>query len=173
MNRLLASVMYAALVVAAQPTLALAADAAVQATGGLRRVEIDQDKNGKVDTVEFWDATRLVRVEVDGDGDGRVERWEHRTADNKLDRLGSSGKDDGVEDMWSYFDAAGKLLKVEFDTDRDGLVDKRDTFVASPVARDLRTLVTIELGIDKTGQPARRLHYRPDGSFDRVETIRQ
>lgn len=142
-------------------------------TGRLKRIDVDQNKNGRIDTFGYWDGTRLIRIEIDADEDGRVERWEHHGDGNKLQSVGTSSKGDGVEDTWSYPDAAGLLLKVEIDTDRDGAVDKRDSYAASPDAADGRVLAVVELGLDKTGQPARRLYYRPDGAFDRTETPRR
>jgi hypothetical protein len=78
--------------------------------------------------------------------------------------VGSSSRDDAIEDTWTYPDEKGFLTRVETDTDRDGLIDKRDTFVSKPGAPDKRVLQMVELGIDKAGRPARRLYYKPDGT---------
>lgn len=141
-------------------------------SGRLTRLDVDTNKNGKIDAFSYRDGTTLLRIEVDRDEDGTIDRWEHYGAGNKLQSVGTSSKGDGIEDIWSYPDAAGLLLKVEFDTDRDGVIDKRDLYSPDPGAPDGRVLTTLELGIDKAGQPERRLHYRPDGTFDRVERLR-
>ena len=140
-------------------------------TGRLKRVDADTNKNGRIETFSYWDATRILRIEIDRDEDGKIDRWEHYD-ENKMTRVGSSSKDDEVEDTWTYPDASGFLAKVETDSDRDGIVDKREIYVQKPSAPDGRVLSTVELGLDPAGNPARRLYYRPDGSFDRSETIR-
>lgn len=141
-------------------------------TGRLRRIDVDQNKNGRIETFGYWDGNRLLKIEIDLDENGVIERWEHYGEGNRLERVGTSSKGDGVEDTWSYPDAEGLVLKEEFDTDRDGRVDKRDTYAAPPGAPGQRVLSIVELNLDKDGHPERRLHYRPDGQFDRVERLR-
>jgi len=140
-------------------------------SGRLQRLDIDQDKNGRIETFSYWDGKRLHRIETDKDEDGRIDRWEHYDDQNKLVRVGSSSKDDQIEDTWAYADAAGFLARVDSDTDRDGVIDKRETFIPKPGAPDGRVLVTVDLGLNDAGKPSRRLYYRPDGSFDRAETV--
>ena len=141
-------------------------------TGRLKKVDIDQDKNGKLDTFSYWDGTRLDRIEIDRDEDGRIDRWEHYDDKNKLTRIGSSNKDDQVEDTWSYPDAQGLLIRVEADLDRDGVLDKREIFEPSPGAPDGRILAKVELEFDGSGRPGLRIHYGPDGSFLKSEVLR-
>lgn len=140
-----------------------------QTTGRLARIELDQDKNGRIETWSYWDGTRVHRIEIDKDEDGRIDRWEHYGANNDLTRVGSSSRDDAVEDTWAYPDDRGFLFKVESDTDRDGIVDKREMFTHQPGAPESRVLAMVELGLDKSGHASRRLYYKPDGSFDRSE----
>ncbi len=141
-------------------------------TGRLKRVDADTNKNGRIETFSYWDATRVIRIEIDRDEDGKIDRWEHYDEQNKMSRVGSSSKDDEVEDTWTYPDGSGFLAKVETDSDRDGIVDKRETYVQAASAAGGRVLSIVELGLDPAGNPARRLYYRPDGSFDRTETLR-
>lgn len=141
-------------------------------TGRLKRVDADINKNSRIETFSYWDATRVIRIEVDRDEDGKIDRWEHYDANNKMTRVGSSSKDDEVEDTWTYPDASGFLAKVETDTDRDGRIDKRETYVQNPSASHGRVLAIVELGLNQNGQATRRLHYHPDGSFDRAEIVR-
>lgn len=140
-------------------------------SGRLKRMDIDQNKNGRFDTFSYWDGTKLDRIEIDRDEDGKIDRWEHYGDGNKLVSVGSSSLGDGVEDTWSYADEQGQLTRVETDTDRDGTVDKRETYVAQP-GTGARVLSVVDLDIDKAGQPHQRLYYRTDGSFDRVETLK-
>lgn len=141
-------------------------------TGRLKRIDADTNKNGRIETFSYWDATRIIRIEIDRDEDGRIDRWEHYDANNKLSRIGSSTKDDEVEDTWTYPDSNGFLAKVESDTDRDGGIDKREIYSPTPGTTGGRVLSIVELEIDKTGAAGRRIYYRPDGTFERSEVSR-
>jgi len=141
-------------------------------TGRLKRLDADTNKNGRMETFSYWDATRLFRIEIDGDEDGKIDRWEHYDANNKMTRVGSSSKDDEVEDTWTYPDANGFLARVETDVDRDGAIDKREIYAPKPGAPEGRVLSIVELDLDQAGQPRRRLHYRADGSFEKTEAVR-
>ena len=57
-------------------------------TGRLSRLELDQNKNGRMETFSYWNGTSIERIEVDQDEDGRVDRWEHYGAGNKLTKVG-------------------------------------------------------------------------------------
>ena len=70
-------------------------------TGRLRQLRYDSDSNGKVDTVSHMDGARVLRIEIDKDEDGKVERWEYYDAARKLEKVGLSRANDGVEDAWS------------------------------------------------------------------------
>ena len=140
-------------------------------TGKLQRLDADQNKNGRMDTFSYWDGSRVLRIEIDKDEDGRIDRWEHYGTDNKLESVGSSSRDDQVEDTWAYPDSTGFLSRVETDTDRDGQIDRRETFVPRPGISDGRVLSMVETGLNQSGTPSRRLYYRADGSFDRSETV--
>lgn len=139
-------------------------------TGRLSRLDIDQNKDGRIETFSYWDAARVHRIEIDTDDDRRIDRWEHYDEHNVLARVGSSRNDDGVEDTWAYPDRKGELERVETDADRDGVVDKRESFTAGGPAS--RVLSVVELDLDQSGKPGRRLVYGPDGTFQRVEMLR-
>jgi hypothetical protein len=142
-------------------------------TGRLNRVDADINKNGRIDTFSYWDAARIIRIDIDRDEDGKIDRWEHYSAENKLSRIGSSSRDDQVEDTWTHPDERGFLRFVEFDSDRDGTIDKREIYTANPAAAGDRVLSLVELELNKAGQPGRRLYYRADGSFERTEALRR
>ena len=139
-------------------------------TGRLSRIDIDQNKDGRIETFSYWDAARVLRIEIDSDRDGRIHRWEHYDEHNILTRVGSSRNDDGIEDTWAYPDRKGNLERVETDSDRDGVIDKRESFTAGAAAS--RVLSMVELDLDRSGNPGRRLVYGPDGAFRRVEVLR-
>jgi hypothetical protein len=141
-------------------------------TGRLSRLDIDHNKDGSLETFSYWDGARVLRIEVDSDGDGRIERWEHYDSNNQLIKVGSSRRDDGTEDTWSYPNQDGQLARVDTDTDRDGAIDKRETFITSTLNPSSRVLSTVELDIDRNGLAGRRLHYSSDGMFMRAEVLR-
>lgn len=141
-------------------------------TGRLKKIDADIDKNGKFETFSYWDGTRLDRIEIDKDEDGKIDRWEHYGEDNRMSRVGSSSKDDEVEDTWAYPDDRGFLARVETDTDRDGAIDKREIFVQREGVADSRILSIVELEIDQSGGPGLRMHYNADGSFAKSEVLR-
>jgi hypothetical protein len=141
-------------------------------TGKLTKLEFDQNKNGRMDSFSFMDGTRTIRIEMDQDEDGKIDKWEYYDQHNKIEKVGSSSRDDEVQDTFAYPDAVGFLTRVEFDTDRDGTIDKRELYVPRPTSPNERVLSVMEYEFDKAGQPGRRLYYRPDGSFDRSEKLR-
>jgi hypothetical protein len=141
-------------------------------TGRLQKLDFDQNKNGRMDSFSYMDATRVIRIEMDQDEDGKIDRWEHYDDKNKIERVGTSSRDDEVQDTFAYPDATGFLARVEFDTDRDGQIDKREFYVLKPGTADLRVLQTVEYEFNKAGQPGRRIHYGTDGSFVKSEVLR-
>ena len=70
--------------------------------GRLKLLKYDSKGNGKVDTWSYMDGARVVRIEIDSDADGTIDRWEHYGADQKLEKVGSSRRNDGKEDAWAF-----------------------------------------------------------------------
>lgn len=141
-------------------------------TGRLSRIDIDHNKDGRIETFSYWDGARVIRIEIDADSDGRIDRWEHYDDTNTLERVGSSMRDDGIEDTWTYPDADGQLARVDTDANRDGVVDKRETFAAGSASSQRRVLSVVDLDMDVDGVPKRRLYYAADGTFQRAEVLR-
>ena len=139
-------------------------------SGRLKRLEVDTNKNGKIDTWSYMDAARIERIEIDRDEDGKIDRWEHYT-EGKLTSVGSSTRGDGVEDEWAYEAPAGYLARIETDTDRDGKIDKWQVYDPPPAPGRPPVLRSVSLDPDHAGHPTLRLLYKPDGSFDRTEHL--
>jgi len=139
-------------------------------TGRLNRLEVDTNKNGRIDAWTYMDGTRIDRIEIDKDENGSIDRWEHYT-DNKLSRVGTSTRGDGVEDEWAFQGAGGYLERIETDTDRDGRVDKWQDYAPPHAPGGAPVLRAVSMDPDSSGKPTRRLLYRADGSFDRSETL--
>ena len=150
-------------------------------TGKLEVLKYDSNGDGKFDTVSYMDGARIVRIEIDGDGDGKVDRWEHYGPGQKLEKVGFSRANDGIEDAWSFADATGAIVRIEVatkrdgkpnrfeyyanniltrveeDTDGDGRVDKWETYEG-------QRLASVAFDIRHRGTPDRRLVYGGDGS---------
>ena len=141
-------------------------------TGRLSRIDMDHNKDGRLETFSYWDGARVMRIEIDADSDGRIDRWEHYDDTNTLERVGSSMRDDGIEDTWTYPGADGQLARVDTDANRDCVVDKRETFAAGLASSHGRVLSVVDLDLDIDGVPKRRLYYAADGTFQRVEVLR-
>lgn len=134
--------------------------------GRLVRIASDRNGDGRPETWAVMDGTRLVRLEADTDGDGRIDRWEYYAADgDALEKVGTSSANDGRPDTWLFAGTDGAVARVESDTNRDGRVDKWETYrngVLESAAFDLAG----------RGTPDRRLVYRPDGSLVRIEELK-
>jgi hypothetical protein len=78
-----------------------------------------------------------------------------------------------IQDTFAFPDATGFLARVDFDADRDGIVEKREFYVPRPGKASERVLSVVEFGLDRTGSPSLRLHYRPDGQLERSERLRR
>jgi hypothetical protein len=139
-------------------------------TGRLKRLEVDTNKNGVIDTWTYMDGTRIDRIEIDKDENGKIDRWEYYV-DGKLARVGSSTRGDGVEDQWAFQGSDGLLERVETDTDRDGHVDKWEVYETVRTPGPHPVLRSVSSDPDSSGRPTRRLLYRPDGSFERSEIL--
>jgi len=139
-------------------------------TGRLQRLEVDTNKNGKIDSWTTMDGTRIDLVELDRDENGKIDRWEHYL-EGKLSKVGTSSRGDGVQDEWAYPGAKGFVERVETDTDRDGKVDKWENYDPPQKPGGAAVLRSVSMDPDGSGQPTRRLLYRADGSFERTEII--
>lgn len=142
-------------------------------SGRLKLIEMDQDKNGRMDTFSYWDGPVAKRIDLDLNEDGVIEKREYYGANNKLERIGTSRKGDGVEDGWEFYDEGGRLTKEEADENRDGLIDRRYIYGESPDKPGQRVVVITELELDRKGMPRFRVHYRPDGTHERTEILRK
>jgi len=155
-------------------------------TGKLEVLKYDSDGDGKFDTVSYMDGARIVRIEIDRDEDGKVDRWEYYGPGQKLEKVGFSRANDGIEDAWSFADSTGAIVRIEVatkrdgkpnrfeyytdntlrrveeDTDGDGRIDKWETY-------DGERLASVAFDVRHRGTPDRRLVYGKDGSA-RLET---
>jgi hypothetical protein len=150
-------------------------------TGRLEVLKYDADGDGKFDTVSYMDGARIVRIEIDRDEDGKIDRWEYYGADQKLEKVGFSRANDGIEDAWSFSDASGAVVRIEVATKRDGKPSRFEYYEKNVLARveedtdgdgridkwetyDGKRLASVAFDLQHRGSPDRRVVYGTDGS---------
>ena len=156
-------------------------------TGRLVQLSADQNGDGRVDQWTYLDGNLPLRGEADTDGDGRVDRWEYFDGNARLERVGTSSRNDGVEDTWSYVQAVDGESRVDRSRGRDRHIDRREFFRGEAMTRaeedsngDGRADrwdryeggVLREAAFDITfvaGRPDRRILYDAKGQFVAVE----
>lgn len=141
-------------------------------TGRLKTLDVDLDRNGRMDAFSRWDGARVYLIEVDLNEDGVIDRWEHYDESNKRVKLGGSSQRDGIEDSWDYFDSADRHVKTEIDEDRDGIIETRYLYVTHPDDPSRRVMSEAQLHINPAGEPGQRVLYRPDGTTEKMEVNR-
>jgi hypothetical protein len=156
-------------------------------TGRLVQLSADQNADGVVDQWTYLDGNRPWRGEADTDGDGRIDRWEYFDTNAQLQRVGTSSRNDGVEDTWAYvmpvdgesrvvrsrnrdrhpdrleFFSGNVLTRAEDDTNGDGRVDRWDRYEGGALR---------EVAYDTSfasSRPDRRVIYDAQGKFVAVE----
>ena len=156
-------------------------------SGRLVQLSADQDGDREVDQWTYLDGNRPLRGEADTDGDGRVDRWEYFDANARLLRVGTSSRNDGVEDSWAYAQAVDGESRVDRSRNRDRSVDRREFFKGDVMTRAEEDTngdgridrwdryeggVLRDASFDTSfaiGRPDRRLVYDAQGKFIAVE----
>lgn len=158
-----------------------------QATGRLRELTYDADKNGKIDTVTFLDGTKVIRTEIDSNEDGRVDRWEYFGPNGKLEKYGISRADNGTPDAWAYAGSDGATERMEISLKHNDHIDRWEHYESGVIARaeedangdgrpdkwelyQTGTLVSVSFDNDGDGRPDRRLTYNHEGQLARIES---
>lgn len=156
-------------------------------TGKLVQFGADMNGDGRIDQWTYVDGNRPLRGESDGDGDGRIDRWEYFDANAAMVRVGSSSRNNGVEDRWVWAAESGGerrmdlsrrsdrhldrreyyrgevLARAEEDTNADGRIDRWDRYDSG---------VLREVALDTTfsrDRANRRLLYDARGAFEALE----
>ena len=156
-------------------------------TGRLVQLSADQDGDGRVEQWTYLNGNLPLRGEADTDGDGRVDRWEYFDANARLQRVGTSSRNDGVEDTWTYVQAVDGESRVDRSRDRDRHIDRREFFRGDVMTRaeedsngdgrldrwdrydgGVLREAAFDIGL-LTGRPDRRIVYDAKGQFVAVE----
>jgi hypothetical protein len=125
------------------------------ATGRLRRLAYDANRNGRNDAVSIMDGTRILRIELDLDENGKVDRWDFYREDRTLDKVGLSRLNDGVMDSQAFYGADGTLQRIEVSTGRDGRFNRVEFYEAGALVRS-------EEDASGDGRPDKWETYRPN-----------
>jgi hypothetical protein len=150
------------------------------ATGKLKELTFDHNKNGRIDTWTEMDGAVPVLTRMDRDEDGTVDRWEYYDRSGKLLKVGFSRANRGEPDAWAYSTAdpeqierieisstgdparidrweryaqGNQLVEADEDTNRDGRPDRWETYAAG-------SLAAVAFDENYDGHPDRRLIYR-------------
>lgn len=86
------------------------------------RESLDQDFDGKVDSVLFFEKGVNIRTERDVDGNGQADVWLYYEK-GKLARKERDTNADGKVDKWEYWEG-GQVDRIGDDMDGDGNVDR-------------------------------------------------
>lgn len=126
------------------------------ATGKLKELTYDANKNGRIDTWTDMDGTRPLRSRVDRNEDGRIDRWEYYDGNGRLAKVGFSRKDDGKPDAWAFSGADERLQRIEISSRGDeNRIDRREYYDPSRATGpdDRRALVRAEEDTNADGKP--------------------
>ncbi len=106
-------------------------------TSSLMQLSADLNGDGRIDQRTYMDGNRPLRGEADVDGDGRVDRWEYFDNRAALVRVGTSSRNDGIEDTWTWATPAPDgVRRVSLSTMRDRHVDREEYFQGTVLIRD-------------------------------------
>jgi hypothetical protein len=125
------------------------------ATGRLKELTYDANKNGRIDTWTEMDGTRPLRARIDRNEDGKLDRWEYYDDKGQLAKVGFSRADDGTPDAWAFSGADGKVTRVEVSSARDEKkIDRWERYDPSTAGADgMGALVAAEEDGNKDGRP--------------------
>jgi antitoxin component YwqK of YwqJK toxin-antitoxin module len=125
------------------------------ATGRLKELTYDSNKNGRIETWTEMDGTRPVRARIDRNEDGKLDRWEYYDGKGQLTKVGFSRADDGTPDAWAYPGPDGKVVRVEVSSAKDEKkIDRWERYDPKTAdASGTGALVAAEEDVNKDGKP--------------------
>lgn len=104
-------------------------------SGKLIQLTADQNGDGRTDQWTYLDGTRPIRGEADTDGDGRIDRWEYFGPQGELVTVGTSSRNDGIEDTWTLVAPIAGEGRVDQSTARDRRIDRHEYYVKNTLVR--------------------------------------
>lgn len=104
-------------------------------TRELLRLDWDLNGDGRIDQRTYVVGTTPLRSESDSDGDGRIDQWEYVTPTGAIAHVGTSSANDGLEDTWVWPPNAAGEVRIERAQYRDRIVDRREYYRADALVR--------------------------------------
>jgi hypothetical protein len=104
-------------------------------TSQLIQLAADQNSDGRLDQWTYLDGGRPIRGEADLDGDGRIDRWEYFGPQSELRYVGTSSRNDGIEDRWSWAATNNGEARMDRSRERDRRIDRREFFQGPTLIR--------------------------------------
>ena len=125
------------------------------ATGRLKELTYDANKNGRIDTWTDMDGTRPLRARIDRDEDGKLDRWEYYDEKGQLAKVGFSRGNDGTPDAWAFSGADGRIVRVEVSSVKDEKkIDRWERYDPSTAGADgMGALIAADEDVNKDGTP--------------------
>jgi len=94
----------------------------------LIQLSADQNGDGVLDQWTYLDGNFPLRGEADSDGDRRIDRWEYFDQSAQLMQVGSSSRNDGIEDTLTFVAPVDGLRRVDISRGRDRCFDRRELY---------------------------------------------
>ena len=149
--------------------------------GRLHLLRYDSNGDSRPDMWSYMDGAKVQRIDIDSNYDGKIDRWEYYDTDQKLEKVGFSRLNDGVQDAWSFGDGSGAITRIDVSTRRDGLIGRIEHYENGKLVRaeedttgaggwdkwetyDGDRLASVAFDTLHRGKPDRRLNYVADGS---------
>lgn len=104
-------------------------------TSRLIQLSADQDGDGRIDQWTYLDGSRPLRGEKDLDGDGRIDRWEYFGTQAELVKVGTSSRNDGIEDTWTQVARTNGEGRIDISVRRDRVIDRHQYYRGESLAR--------------------------------------
>jgi hypothetical protein len=126
-----------------------------KATGQLKELTFDANRNGRIDTWTEMDGNRPLRSRLDTNEDGTPDRWEYYDAAGKLAKVGLSRKGNGQPDAWAYSTADGRIARIESSSAADAArIDRWEYYdtSAAPAGDGAAPLERVEEDSDRDGR---------------------
>lgn len=157
--------------------------------GVLREVDLDSNGDQKPDVFAYFSGRGTPdRLEIDENRDGKIDRWEEYDADGVMVRYATSTRG-GRPDRFTEIDPLTKATtRVEIDADHDGSRERVEIYVNGRLSRtEIDTdgdgkrdrvqdwspgyLVSEEIDRDGDGRPDIRIVHAKSGAVIRVERL--
>ena len=158
--------------------------------GNLREMRYDNNDDQRPDVFAFFSGRSTPdRLEIDGNRDGRVDLWEEYDAAGTLVRYASATKGTSPDRFVEMEPGTKSIARIEFDADLDGRRERREFFQAGKLVRSEQdtngdgrvdrtqfwnngVLTSEELDRDGDGRADVRLRRSRNGAVSSVEPIR-